>query len=261
MNYSWQGWGLNEVFPHKVISPHFLHLEIDEGDEEFFNHVEGREGVANSSEGTPNTLCPRHRFKNGTVLVMEQGRDLIADIPCLIAMPKRGYDRTGWGKGQCTPETGRFRPHGNEVTVPCQVSLNRIMALFPRLGYDRVYLLGIDGHGGYFYSRDPYNVTWNRDALEGRPSTVNRHPSIDSGIHHWMWSFGQYNGLRLTNLAEGGKLNQTIFTQSIDAFVDELQNGCNEHVGVGVESSRPPAPLGSVPAEPPGPPPPQAGWG
>jgi len=218
-------WGLNEIFPHDFLTPHFLHLEVESGDHEFFN---------------TDSLCTRDRFKNGTVLVMEQGRNEIKRIPCLLAMPKRGYDRTGWGEEStppppmnciCTAKTGRSRPHGNQVDIPCCVTLNRIMALFTRLGYEHVYFLGIDGKGGYFYNEEPYHIRWNRDELEHRASTHAQHPTMGTGIAQWLWAFGQYNGLQLTNLATDGNLKDTLYTQSVSDFVDELVQGCQQPVG------------------------------
>jgi len=217
-------WGLNEIFPHRFITPHFWHLEVEAGDEEFFN-----------AGGPLSGLCTAGRFRNGTVLITEQNRDNIKDIPCLMSMPKRGYDRTSYanndGKCSCTPDDARYRPSGNQVSVPCCVTLNRVLSLFSRLGYDDVYLLGIDGHGGYFYTHEPYNINWDRDKLEGRASTEAHHPSQDSGIQHWLWSFGQYNGMRLVNLAVDGFLKSTIFTESVASFVEELTQGCTKHVG------------------------------
>jgi len=213
-------WGLNEIFPHHFLSPHFWHLEVEEGDDRFFNH---------------GNHCTVDRFKNGTILVMDkESRGLIDDYPCLVAMPKRGYDRTEYslhGKCHCTPGDARYRPKGDSVNVDCCVSMNRVMSLFSRLGYEKVYLLGLDGHGGYFYQKPHYNITWDRDKLEDRSTTFARHPSMDTGTNHWVWSFGMYNGMGLVNLAEGGNMRHVMYTQSIESFVDDLVHGCDHNVG------------------------------
>ena len=144
-------WAINNLQWHPTIVPDYWHLEP------IGDRIYGTD-LPFQSWGqfpTPPVESQERKWVNHTILICEQGCQHLEHMRWTQKMQKRFYRRASISAcapdPPCDPNEARRVPVKDQVHVPCCSTMNRVMDLIVRAGYERVFTIGLDGDTTYYF--------------------------------------------------------------------------------------------------------------
>lgn len=122
---------------------------------------------------------------------------------------------------------GNYNPEENNVSVSCNASITVIIDIMSRMGYEKIYFLGVDMNDSrYFWSgNEDYKDVQMEDIVKScKPderSIDSPHPTMH--MKDYLPEYLSYNKQEAINLSSGSLLNKKMKTIDIKEVLNEFQ--------------------------------------
>jgi len=202
-------WVSNNFMVHKRIIPDFYHVEIK-------HHRNGP---------LIHRLAHERKDKYQNVnWIIDQTRTYILNYVSHKDYPHKNFHL--YPKTYRKSNDGLYNPLDNKVSVSCNASITVIMDIMTRMGYEKIYFLGVDMNDSrYFWSGNKeYGDIEMEDIVKScKPderSIDDPHPTMH--MKDYLPEYLEYNGQDAINLSEASLLSKKMITMDINEVLNEL---------------------------------------
>jgi len=193
-------WTSNNWFVHKTIVPDFYHVEIKA-------HRNGSMFKKIADE--------KHKQYKDVSWIVDQTRPYILKF----LDPELYSDISVYPKVYRKKEDGKYKPDPSHVTVSCNASMTLILDLMSRMGYKKIYFVGVDLYSSeYFWSnnndyKDVYIPEIMNSAKPDERPIDSLHPV--SHLTNYVGEFCDFNEIEAINLSPKSLFAECMTTMKI----------------------------------------------
>jgi len=202
-------WVSNNFMVHKRIVPDFYHVEIK-------HHRNGPLVQRLSHER-------RESYQNVSWII-DQTRPYIMNYVSPKDYPHENFHL--YPKAYRKENHGNYNPNNDNVSVSCNASITVIIDIMSRMGYDKIYFLGVDmTDSRYFWSgnKDYEDIKMEDIVKSCKPderSIESPHPTMH--MKDYLPEYLEYNNQEAINLSKNSLLSSKMKTMNINEVLNEF---------------------------------------
>jgi len=220
-------WAVNQLQWHNGIVPDYWHFEPAP----FQTHPE--------MQPPPSIIA---QWIHRTILICEQACHHLKHMEWSAAMQKRYYRRASINcDSPCVPKDAHYKPERDEVHVPCCSSLNRVLELIQRMGFEQVFMIGFDGDTSMYFedktiysNPPPYRKLMSRIQSKKNDKYMVKkegpHATSLFGLDQFTKEFFKFHNIKQVNLfpSSKSKMMEDVPSLTVPELIYKLQNDCKK---------------------------------
>tara|TARA_B100000287_G_C20624600_1_gene777267 strand:+ start:305 stop:1036 length:732 start_codon:yes stop_codon:yes gene_type:complete len=198
-------WSSNSWIAHKTIIPDFYHLEVKA-------HRNGK-----FAERMLKEKAEQYKDVNW---ILDNTRPYLLNY----VKPELYENIYVYNKQHRNSNSGKYKVTEQIVGVSCSASLTCILDVMIKMGYEKIYLIGVDLKSGeYFWTDNPeYDDVGIPDIIQScKPDERSKndiHSTAERGIHNFIAELGETNNVEMINLSDTSLLKNTIKSMTLQEF-------------------------------------------